>query len=150
MTRTAGTTTQPPFTLDTSGKIFLPLDSEPWRDPYDPVAWPDLDPFTQGYIEALLGALDDARPIAYRNGAWGSKAREVPIRPAFSWVSPEALAVTLRDCADARRRYMREDTTKDGALFWSARTNGDCVPEGFPPLAPYVRDDCKVDLKDVA
>ena len=141
MTRTASTSTQPPFTLDTSGEIFLPLDSEPWRDPYDPVAWSDLDPFTQGYIEALIASVRGYHEPHYLKWDERTNARTARYL-AFRDLAPEALAVILRDCATAQHDVPDERDVEHGAFFWRS-----CANAG---TAPYLRDDGKVDLKDVA
>lgn len=115
-----------PFTLDTSGAVFL-TDTK-W---VHGVRWPDLDAFTQGYVEALFAALgfgdgpegEKARAkrgfVCNMTGAWcpsgcGSpcsyervdaltgqvtQRREFNRLPGFSDLSPEALAMILADCA---------------------------------------------------
>jgi len=131
------------FTLDTSGFVSMPEPFEP-SDLGAEWAWPDLSPFAQGYVEALL------QGEARRDGP-GSVVFVRPIKGfAFSDLAPKTLALILKDCADARRRYMRDDTTKDGRLFWEARDKGDCQPEGYWPLTPYLGDDGKVYLRETA
>lgn len=141
-------------TLDTSGQVAV------GRNPVWgllTVGFSDLPPFAQGYVEALLQSLDAARMAAYRAAPWGSKGREVPIPAAFSWLAPEALALILTDCGDYGRYFTGTKPHENGGHFWRNRQYGhlrdvtnDGVTRHFPPLAPYLREDGKIDLKEAA
>jgi hypothetical protein len=145
------------FTLDTSGRVNLGKAS--WVGHNEHVEWSDLDPFTRGYVEALFASIHVPGP----NGDEGL------LYPAFSDLSPEALALILRDCeqagslAPARTIGMGETehgmsalyppTAFGGRLFWTERQQQSprrLSLAAFPPLTPYLADDGKVHLKEAA
>lgn len=134
------------FTLDTSG-VVLPFHRYDLQWNAEPVGyrWPDLSPFAQGYVEALLrDAWDQGVVILDR---WGDGEDDTDQnRPGFSDLSPEALALILRDCEAMRETpigadpFLRDAPRSDiplahwlaqrgtlreaGAAFWAYR-NGD-------------------------
>lgn len=149
--REAGRNAEPPavFRLDTSGFVRLRREG-PWGVA-DDHAWSDLDPFTQGYIEALFADLDRARMARYRAAAWGSKERAVPIRAAFHWLAPETLARIMEDCGVRHSYYAAQHEGIDkhaGLKFWRDRSVGCWAHAGQPPLAPYLGRDGKIYLRD--
>lgn len=132
--------------IDTSG--YVPMGAEHSRAAGRDLAginwrWSDFSLFEQGYVEALLTDLDRARMASYRAAAWGSKGRSVPIRPAFSWLSPEALAMILVDCECAQHPDWTY-SAHDGWHLWSDRQAGKWAT--LPPLRVSLSDDGKVHL----
>jgi hypothetical protein len=120
------------FTLDTSGAVRLRRDKIRLN-----TLWSDLDPFTQGYVEALF-----ASEIEDDIGAKVSFARLY----GFSDLAPEALAIILADCAEFSANPIYRDvelTAEHGRLFWRLRQAG--CPD-FPPLTVSLGDDGKVRL----
>ena len=159
------------FTLDTSGTVWL---NRTGRD--DIVSWHHLDPFPQGCIEALFASLSTLCETCQGNGEvvtdWGTYLKppegaeadagtatcaacdgQGRTTYAFSDLSPEALALILKDCAigavaysaRAGQGFDRADKVL-GSLFWERRQEGR-YPR-VPPLTPYLRDDGKVDLRE--
>lgn len=136
------------FQLDTSGSVLLTL---PPNDVFKHVFWPDLVPFTQGYVEALFANLRDG-DLGYLPLA--SIKRDL----RFDRLAPATLAQIMADCERARKvldSYPgRPDLeTLQGRDFWNARQAGGAnhwanavVP--FPPLTPYLGDDGLIYLKD--
>lgn len=126
------------FTLDTSGAV--------WVDPIDAPGigwlWSDLTPFQQGYVEAMKRARRIARPEYLSN-------RRLDWR--FSDLSPEALALILRDCAERLTQicWPDENTSQDGRDFWESRQRGFLIP-GFRPLTVSLDDDGKAHLSGEA
>ena len=113
------------FTLDTSGEVWLepaPLGSI--------IAWPDLDPFTQGYITSI--AMDKS---------WVDGRASF----AFSDLAPSTLAAILKDCGDYREVRPRDVSAYAGKCFWTWRQAGEFPP--FPPLTPSLGDDGRVYLR---
>lgn len=136
------------FTLDTTGEVYM--DTGPHRG--QRFMWRNLSPFCQGYVEALLRALDAQRWAAYRASCAASPGRHlpVPLHPAFHWLAPEALALILRDCEGigfGRGRFYA-DTQRQGGHFWADRQRGGFV--NFPPLTITLSDDGKVCLMEAA
>ncbi len=129
------------FTLDTSGEIVGEGGALIGR-----WGWPDLSPFAQGYVEALFA--DSVHLIQ------GDEYDGLYWVPRFSDLSPEALALILRDCAAAQIAHpLTADCDiaahrRAGAQYWFER----CVicedRDGNPPLTPYLSDDGKVCLTE--
>lgn len=117
------------------------------------VQWSDLSPFTQGYIGALLLALDEQRMAHYQDRRRRSLPEAVPVRPAFSWLAPETLARIIADCeAFAPGPHPDLSPSAYGREFWYGRANGFSVwsvdradyASRFPPLTVTLGDDVKV------
>lgn len=134
-----------PFQLETSGDV---------RNlailPFARVIWGDLSPFAQGYVEALIQCADAERRAARPFGQY--------LRLGFSDLSPEALAMILRDCeAMAGRFPAMRFTANDGFAFWGSRKagfrtgadafHGATLNGPFPPLRVYLDDAGKVRLE---
>jgi hypothetical protein len=137
-----------PSTLDTSGRVGVPLYAHDLEGTHRLVEWSDLNPLQQGYVEALFERLP---PIEY--GEPTSGGYRLQRTPAFSDLAPETLRRIITDCearlAQATPPY--PNTRKEGARFWARRSAGDLRAHGFPPLAAYVAlDDCKVCLREGA
>lgn len=156
------------FTLDTSGVVMVPHDSDANSDA-SLYRWTDLTPFQQGYVEALFASND---PMRWEST--GSPAHTV--KPAFDRLSPEALSLILRDCeafqaTEAFRHWVGDWVGKSGLPepqdvgrdFWRYRTNRDLTPDRhnyggylgqriaeasrtFPPLTVTLSDKGKVEL----
>lgn len=123
------------LTLDTSGTVKVTRRT-PFGDTITHGAiWSDLSPFAQGYVEAIFAELQQ---LSHTTG-W-----------AYRYLSPEALAMILRDCEAYRARY-QSSTHEQGAAFWAARQNPTRYFSGwnadFPPLRVYLNDDGKVMLE---
>jgi len=140
------------FTLNTSGAVALPHRNEADQT-FVSTLWSDLSPFAQGYIEALLR---DVRAALHCGRLAGRDRIHYPAyHPrAFSDLAPEALVLILKDCA-AFTTYAREvcavdyeRSKSDGEWFWHARQKLEWMDSGYPRLAPYLREDGKVDLRE--
>lgn len=135
------------FVLDTSGEVHCPGFFHKFSR--IPVRWSDLDPFTQGYVEALLRAANDVAWPAY-----GSKPPPPSILDVrFSDLAPETLAAILKDCADFYGGEVKplpgsfnQSTAMDGRLFWIVRQDGG-YPVKFPPLTVFLGDDGLIYLR---
>lgn len=116
-----------------------------------PTVWRDLSPFEQGYVEAMFAS---EWPNILRQfidkGMSEPEGHDDCVRPEFTDLARETLAAIRKDCADARRRYLRNDTPDDGRLFWIHRQDRDCIPEGYAPLTVTLGDDGKVRIAPVA
>lgn len=131
------------FTLDTSGVVVVPT-----RDPAYIgerwMRWPDLDPFSQGYVGAGLEGAGALWADARHPGAWDHRA-------GFSDLAPETLAAILKDC-EAVLMLMAHAAMKDssaaGREFWARRQAGRYDRAIAPPLAAYLGDDGKVYLRE--
>lgn len=138
------------FQLDTSGTVAHPTQRHNNGDRVQ-VAWKHLDPFTQGYVEALFaGPLTELRRD--REDEIGMNIDPL----AFSDLAPESLARIIEDCA-AFQNFTAGLGFKTGAVegrrFWDGRAAG--LPPGpwgaaFPPLTAYLADDGKVYLREAA
>jgi hypothetical protein len=123
------------FQLDTSGHVSS--DEHGWSE-----AWSDLDPFTQGYVEAFLRDCWSRRMRDVHGGLW-------PVKPAFSDLSPETLARIVEDCAEIKDAEPHDIWTKgDGEAFWRDRNDGCHL--GVQPLTAYLGDDGKVYLREAS
>ena len=126
----------PEFVLDTSGAVIVgprsAWDTVPikWR-------WQDLDAFTQGYIEAMMPALNTATCFPVFDDGWR--------RARFSDLAPETLARIIEDCdwlcTDASIRRTSRDL---GREIWAERQAGNVAH--LVPLTAYLGDDGKVYL----
>lgn len=136
----------PTFELDTSGTIH---NADGWRiggDTFRNCAFDDLDPFTQGYVEALLKAADATPGVPHDRHL------------AFSDLAPETLARIVEDCAAMAAHFPHVSfIAEDGRRFWVARgkgfvagyhfTGGE-LKAAFPPRTAHIGDDGKVYLRD--
>ena len=112
-----------------------------------------------------LCAEDNGRTVTVRTEArvsrdWtGTVEGSDDRKKGFSDLSPEALALILRDCTRALETKLWGDSVGDGRLFWSERQEE--LFSGFwggqqtllcetlfPPLAVTLSDDGKVCLKE--
>lgn len=117
------------FQLDVSGGVQL-TDTKWVRI----VQWSDLDRFTQGYVEALMGS-----PLTLRG--------PLPKWPGFSDLAPETLARIMEDCATyLRTRIPPFQGHDNGAWVWTERQVGH-LPD-LPPLTVILCDDGKVRFAD--
>lgn len=142
------------FTLDTSGAVqfvTLPNGSQALA-----VTWGHLDPFTQGYVEALF-AWWSAELLAEQTKVVGLVEDE--FRPrirlhslGFRHLSPSALERIVRDCGEHRKIYRAayndSRNPKRGGWFWKNRQAGMWTREGFPPLTVSLDDAGKVTLAE--
>jgi hypothetical protein len=125
------------FTLDTSGFV----EGRPQGIRTKRVYWTDLTPFQQGYVEALFASAVGSPDF------WANDHKAgYPDHVGFSDLSPEALALILRDCAQyedgARAVGLWSNTADIGGHFWRVRQSG-AFPE-FPPLTVTLSDAGKV------
>lgn len=121
------------FALDTSGSVQMTdwaAGSIPHR-----LYWSDLDPFTQGYVEALLTEMNERH---WRDATTTSRAFAAQ---GFSDLAPETLGVALHDCA-LRSAGLTDLDAQDGRLFWAERQDGKWV--AFPPQTVALSDAGKV------
>jgi|SRR6185312_6992959 len=129
-------TTQPQFQFDTSGEVNIGPGNWPdgrrGRTATVTFSFPDLSPFVQGYVEAMLTDVDLV-------GQWLDTVDKFRA-PAFSDLAPETLARIMEDC-ERVSHYLR------GGEFWKWRQAGKLFD--FPPLTPYLGDDGKVYLRDL-
>lgn len=124
------------FTLDTSGYVEHPRGS----DDVSAIYWSDLTPFAQGYVEALFAS---ERPGYDDAGLGGHYVC------GFSDLSPEALALILRDCAafieTAHPPTSPDNDQRRGRAFWRLRQLNRYAGM-WPPLTVSLDDDGKVRL----
>jgi hypothetical protein len=133
--------------MDTSGRVECAASFQPlgWA------IWSDLDPFTQGYIEALFAS----EQAELWEGAGYKPARPDDPRVNEQWgfpdLAPETLARIVEDCAKWRREWSPSgELTKaqQGDYLWRLRqADKGSRAIGFPPLTAYLGDDGKVHLK---
>jgi hypothetical protein len=132
------------FQLDTSGVVTLPPTEAAGHDSPAPLAWRNLDPFTQGYVEAALQG-------EARRETPGAVALHRPVKGwAFSDLAPETLARIIEDCAAFRAAHKTYAITHKlaGREFWEDRQAGSLAT--FPPLTASLGDDGKVYLQESA
>jgi len=134
------------FKLDTSGEVRL-QNGVSIHGP--PLKWSDLDPFQQGYTEALFA--DAAHDLAAEGDAKGLPYRDHGA--SFSDLASETLQTIIKDCVGISRQFFHPGgntipaTSKgavdeDGHWIWRDRQAGK-LP-GFPPVTVYVDDEGKV------
>lgn len=121
-----------PLTFDTSGGVIIPgkgLDTL--------IRWPNLDAFTQGYVEAAFASFR-AGDIGHWDDA---SARKI----GFRHLAPATLAAMMADCEADKAMGERIGSGEDrsskraGQKFWKERQTGnlfDC-----PPLTLFLGDD---------
>lgn len=113
------------------------------RQPDTSPAWVDLDPFTQGAVEAAISEIPpqgDADDGLY----WVAR---------ISDLAPEALARIVEDCAGFQKEFGGGDyTSEEGKECWDARQNGWTrygarlkqavrLSRAFPPLRLFLAED---------
>lgn len=134
-------------TFDTSGAVHGVIASD---GGLCAILWRDLSPFTQGYIEALLAALDEQRMAHYQDRRRKGLPEAVPIKSAYRWLAPETLARIIADCEAFQASPAHDhggDRRAKGAALWKARN---AIPNlgsdryRFPPLTVQLGDDGKV------
>lgn len=144
-------------TLDTSG-VVPPPGSEVWPGDLLALAWEDLSPFCQGYVEAALTSFGDVPTIRPRGPGEFSMLRSMIMEhkpAAFSDLHPDTLARFMEDCERFREANPGISTHREhGRWFWDARQNrwqhGDPgLVEDFPPLRLYLSPDGKVLAEEV-
>jgi hypothetical protein len=137
------------FTLDTSGAIRTTSPPNNIHHAF----WSDFDPFTQGYVEALFASLiaelrESGDCLPNLNGAG------ISFGVGFSDLSPEALALILRDCAAIKEALGCELDARDGREIWNDRAKR--FPGGslalymrnrFPPLRVFLSDEGRICLE---
>ena len=85
----------PEFILDVSGEVPRPDDYKGWGVER-PLRWTDLDPFEQGYVEALFFTEEEA--LAEQAREMGTVCDAL----GFSDLAPDALLSIKQDCAKFR------------------------------------------------
>lgn len=147
------------FTLDTGGEVTTQDRPEAYGGVY---CWSDLSPFAQGYVEALFASFERWPSTTFGDAKYPAlpnvSGHGVTIGLGFSDLSPEALALIIRDCERALRTSLWGNSVRDGRLFWSERTEE--LFSGFwggqqtllcetlfPPLRPFLNEDGKVCLE---
>jgi hypothetical protein len=118
--------------LDTSGFVRGPCGTSAGRK-----FWSDLDPFAQGYVEALFGELVAALCEGQDEDAMTYRLAHLL---GFDALAPETLARIMEDCATARRLVPSENSSDDGRNFWRV-----CSVAG---TTPYLGDDGKIYLRE--
>lgn len=136
------------FSFDTSGFVEAPSAAFPGKMAF--WQWSDLSPFAQGFVEGLFA---DPRLSKSQSEADGRITR---VPPSFSDLSPDALALILRDCASfvniATGLGIKELGSTQGRYFWAGRQNGTLQhawAAAFPPLRPFLNDEGKIGLEAV-
>jgi hypothetical protein len=116
------------------------------------VAWSDLSPFEQGYVEAMLSGA-----VLATTAQLVSRGRDADFkRFGFSDLDPSALAMIMEDCARFRSGLGKTwiDRPDSGAEFWSRRQKrywpgrfGYREIMAFPALTVFLNDAGKVCLR---
>lgn len=121
--------------IDTSGRVNIT------RDPAQGfIRWTDLDPFTQGYIEALFASIERTTANLIWDANFNARA------PAFRDLAPETMKRILEDCAEERREGLHGDERGEGGAFWRLRNISNF--RHWPPLTPYLGDDGPIYLRE--
>lgn len=116
------------FQLDTSGGVGV---MPGWEAPVPTsnrfIFWAGLNPFTQGYIEAMLWA-----PLIQ-----GDDEDGLYWTPRFSDLSPDALTKIIADCEACLDRFKPPHPDAElGAAFWSGRNHTGSGNEFHPHFLP--------------
>lgn len=110
------------------------------------LTWDDLTPFQQGYVEALFeSAWPDLLSQFIAKGMSEPEDHADCVKPEFSDLSPDALAMILADCERFRGRTSSQSRAV-GALFWKNRAGGYLSDDGWMPLRVSLSDDGKIHL----
>ena len=134
------------FQLDTTGTVrFRGFERAPGFDDRDHIWWSDLDPFTQGYIEALFASVGGFEAIRADDLAWPGKTSFL----GFSDLAPETLARIIEDCAsfqNVANGLGNKTHTAEGRRFWNGRQGGlsGAFGAAYPPLTVQLSNDGKV------
>lgn len=141
--------------LDTSGDVG-PMPAGPMNERF--MRWSDLDPFTQGYIEAALSSIRKGCEYCSGRGevgGWLGQTAESggyysepcdECVPAFSDLAQETLARIIADCEAFQPSPV---TAEHGRRVWALRQRGE-YGRGFPPQTVILRDDGKVYFRTAA
>lgn len=132
--------------LDTSGEVALSVARGIPFEVAGGHSWFDLNPFTRGYVTAMLVQLNLSR--GYMPGDGQAGAREL----GFSDLAPETLSLIIDDCAAMRSGLLISGAPGGGREAWTQRQSGwvdwGTKPRAdWPPLTVYLGDDGKVYLK---
>lgn len=134
------------FQLDTSGIVRVPEGSSGGEATIALYKWHNLNPVTQGYVEALFeSAWPDLFAQFVAKGMSEPEGHEDAVRPEFSDLAPETLARIMEDC----ERFLIDAADRSkaaGALFFRSRQRGEWKRWGYAPLTIELRDDGKVYL----
>lgn len=132
------------FTLDSAGTVAIEATFEDFASGLgDEVAFTDLTPFAQGYIEALLSEPETARAWWLRHsGPFG-----IPAAAPFRDLAPETLARIIADCEGVDTVRMRsrmgfKPGAEGGRAFLQTRQAGKWA--AFPPLTVKLGNDGKL------
>lgn len=121
------------FVLDTSGAVMVEF--APGCDELK--TWDRLDPFTQGYVEAMFASLYE-----FKDHSDGQSSL-VALGFAFSDLAPETLAAILKDCAEAQQSPPPWLWPVTGENLWRLR-NSALNSARFPPLTLFLSPGGKV------
>lgn len=143
------------FQLDTSGTVYRVYDGQERHLTDQLWTWSDLNPFTQGYVEAVMRSLWDeyenirrslSQPYVVGTNDQLARLQAKKATIAYYNIAPETLARIMEDCAARLRGGLEPNTLNAGHLFWGGRKNGRSA--NFPPLTPYLADDGKVRFRE--
>lgn len=132
------------FVMDTSGRVG----ADPNWDRFggeQGLAWSDLSPFAQGYVEAMLA--EAGEDLADERMAQNPRD-DARLSVGFSDLAPETLARIMEDCEAMKRAPGLAEEPRGGDFFWHWRQEGKLTINGFPPLTPHLGDDGKVYLRE--
>lgn len=128
------------FQFDTSGTVVDAIGAHGHTKGHL-LAWSDLSPFVQGYVEALISSIEiDPR------GKWPGVTPVSGLEAlGFSYLAPETLARIMEDCRTYQHEHGTEfgNTVERGGWFWKERQRGG-MPVSFPPLTVALGDSGKV------
>lgn len=133
----------PEFHLDTSGAVDCETRMiDDGADTTSIYLWTDLDPFTQGYIEAALAEFRQRQERRFHENP-AFIGQSMPAQRGFSDLAPETLARIIADC-EAYVAARGIENRCDGAWFWKGRQSKSV--KGFPPMTVSLGDDGEVYL----
>jgi hypothetical protein len=124
------------YTFDTSGSVPMPSA----HGGTVRVLWGGLDPFTQGYVQAMFASMEqqDGSPIL-RDPPTGKIGSGLARYVGFDSLAPKTLERIMEDCASHLSVAPKSGFT--GAQWWAYR--------GKRGLTPYLGADRKVHLREV-
>lgn len=136
------------FQLDTSGVVNIEND-DATKPRFSVYTWSSLDPFTQGYVEALFASVQTDGGAFILPSASNPEVAFATYFAKFRDLAPETLARIIEDCAAYRKSHRRvPNWTADGRHFWEQRASGRL--SDFQSLSPYLGDDGRVYLREAA